>query len=591
MNRFRRQKIGLIPQVALMFVFGVIIVGLVTYSFTARQTNRNIRRQTETMSQEIMDEVMDGLREYPAYDWLVRFWYENADVLDIEYDATFVKGTRNEAKVRDFYSRHPGLAIRYAYESSLERLSYEDQKLYAEITYSWMITRLNETKRAFGIDYLFCVISNAPYDTQFFLFSAAEPGAKRGTNYEEVYMLGTTVSVSESQQEAMRLALENNTHLADAGDYVDYYAYFGKTNDLDVFIGLTTTQKALLGNIRMATMESTIAAAISMILLSVAVLFALYNLVLKPLSSVQKSIRKYTEIKDSETVIDELSFVRSQNEIGGLAKDVMSLAGEMEEYTTRIASITAEKERISTELDTAKEIQASMMPSIFPPFPDRSEFDIYASMEPARAVGGDFYDFFMIDQDHLGLVIADVSGKGIPAALFMMVAKIILQNCSMYGRSPAEIISRSNDSICMNNRQDMFVTVWAGILELSTGKLTAANAGHEYPVFMQNGRFELFKDPHGPVVGAMEGLRYKEYEVQLLPGDKIFVYTDGLPEATDPDQKMFGLERVVETLNASADGSPEDILKDMRKAVGGFVRDAEQFDDLTMLCLEYKGVS
>ena len=584
-------KKGLIPQVAMVFLFALIMVGGATYLYQSRQSERTIRKQTETLSQEIVSEVIAGLQEFPAYDWLVSFWYENADVLDIEYDTTYVKGTRTEAKVRDFLSRHPGLALKYAHASSLERLSYEDQKLYAEIAYSWMITRLNETKKAFGIDYLFCVISNEPYDSQFFLFSAADEGAKRGTHYEEVYILGTTVSVSESQQEAMRLAMKNDAHLADAGNYKDYYTYVGKTGDLDVFIGMTYSVEGLMGFIREDVNESTAATIGWLILLSIGILFMLFFLVLQPLSNVQKSIRQYTETKDSDAVIKQLAQIRSRNEIGGLANDIMLLAGEMEEYTTRIANITAERERMSAELDMAKEIQVSMMPCVFPPFPDRNEFDIYASMEPARAVGGDFYDFYMIDQDHLGIVIADVSGKGIPAALFMMVAKIILQNCAMFGRSPAEILTRSNDSICMNNQQEMFVTVWTGILELSTGKLTAANAGHEYPFLMRNGQFELYKDKHGPVVGAMEGLKYKEYEVQLMPGDKIFVYTDGLPEATDPDNNMFGLDRVLETLNESADGTPEDILKNIRSTVGGFVRDAEQFDDLTMLCLEYKGVS
>ena len=256
----------------------------------------------------------------------------------------------------------------------------------------------------------------------------------------------------------------------------------------------------------------------------------------------------------------------------------------------RYAKQQLESSRIETELNMASSIQADMLPNIYPAFPERPEFDIYASMNPAKEVGGDFYDFFLVDDDHLCMVMADVSGKGVPAALFMMASKIILQNNAMLGKSPAKILTDANAAICSNNREEMFVTVWLGILELSTGKLTAANAGHEYPVMRKaNGRFELVKDKHGFVIGGMEGLRYKEYELQMEPGSKLFLYTDGVPEATNAEDELFGAERMIDALNTDATAAPENILKQVRSAVDGFVKEAEQFDDLTMLCLEYKG--
>ena len=251
-----------------------------------------------------------------------------------------------------------------------------------------------------------------------------------------------------------------------------------------------------------------------------------------------------------------------------------------------------EKERLVTELQTASKIQSGMLPREFPPFPDRSEFDIFASMDPAKEVGGDFYDFFLVDDDHLCIEIADVSGKGVPAALFMMSAKIIIANYAKMGKTPAEILTLTNKTICANNQEDMFVTVWIGILEISTGKLTAANAGHEYPVLMQpNGNFELYKDKHGFVIGGMNGVRYKQYEIQLEPGAKLFVYTDGVPEATNSENQLFGTERMIEALNERKGSSPQALLKNVRWTVDGFVKNAEQFDDLTMLCIEYRGES
>ena len=275
-----------------------------------------------------------------------------------------------------------------------------------------------------------------------------------------------------------------------------------------------------------------------------------------------------------------------------LAESFSSLTERMKTYIRDMKQITAVQERMRTELAMAEKIQRSFLPYQFPPFPDRHEFSLFAEMDPAREIGGDFYDFFLIDDDHLGLVIADVSGKGIPAALLMMVAKTIIRNLAMIGISPAEILENANDSLCDDNPEKMFVTAWVGILTISTGVLTAASAGHEYPAFREAGRaFSILKDRHGFVLGGMRGMRYTDYEIRLQPGAKIFVYTDGVPEATDADNHMFGLERMIAALNADPEAPPEALLPGVHRAVDEFVKDAEQFDDLTMLCLEYRGAA
>ena len=242
------------------------------------------------------------------------------------------------------------------------------------------------------------------------------------------------------------------------------------------------------------------------------------------------------------------------------------------------------------ELNMATQIQASMLPNIFPAFPERSEFDIHASMTPAKEVGGDFYDLFMTDDDHLAMVIADVSGKGIPAALFMMSTKILINDHTTMGGSPAEILERVNQKIYATNDAHMFVTVWLGILEISTGKLTTANAGHEYPFLNLNGNYEIFKDKHGLAVGAAQKSKYKDHEIMLKKGDSLFVYTDGVAEATNANNQLFGTDRTLEALNAlPGDISQEEVLKGVRNAVDVFVKEAPQFDDLTMLGLKYYG--
>ena len=309
--------------------------------------------------------------------------------------------------------------------------------------------------------------------------------------------------------------------------------------------------------------------------------------IVKPLNTITQRI---SELKEGNLEFKMEDAYKTGDEIEELAQSFASISHKTVEYLDMVKRVTAEKERIGAELSLATQIQAAMLPHIVPAFPDRKDFDIIGSMDPAKEVGGDFYDYFLVDDDHLCMVIADVSGKGVPAALFMMASKIILQSVAMLGKKPAEILEKTNEAICSNNEAQMFVTVWLGILELSTGRLTCANAGHEYPVFKRpDGSFELYKDRHGFVIGGMEGVRYKEYEIQLEPGAKLFVYTDGVPEATNAESELFGTDRMVEALNGGLEASPQEVLKNVRQAVDGFVKDAEQFDDLTMLCLEYRG--
>ena len=315
--------------------------------------------------------------------------------------------------------------------------------------------------------------------------------------------------------------------------------------------------------------------------------FFLRRRFMKPIRKVSEEATRFAK---ENTKGQDLAGISPYTELANLAGSIDKMETDMVKYIDNLTAVTAEKERISAELSLARTIQENSIPTEFPAFPDREEFDIYASMSPAREVGGDFYNFFLIDEDHLGIVIGDVSGKGIPAALFMMVTNILISDRTQMGSTPGEILKFVNNSLCANNKAEMFVTVWLAILELSTGKLTASNAGHEYPVLKRaDGQYELYKDIHGFVVGGMDGITYKEYELQLNPGDRVFVYTDGVPEATDAGNELFGTERMLDALNRNAGAEPEALLKSVRAAVDGFVKEAEQFDDLTMLCLEYNG--
>jgi sigma-B regulation protein RsbU (phosphoserine phosphatase) len=312
------------------------------------------------------------------------------------------------------------------------------------------------------------------------------------------------------------------------------------------------------------------------------------KIVIRPLAEEQRIIEEYEQDKDSLTASRALNDINTDNEIERLADSFSSMVTELDRYMEEYRLVTAEKERIGAELSVATHIQADMLPRKFPAFPDRNEFDLYATMTPAKEVGGDFYDFFLVDDDHIALVMADVSGKGVPAALFMVIAKTLIKNHAMLGGTPAEILSFVNDQLCEGNESELFVTVWLAIIEISTGKGIAANAGHEHPALKhKDGQWELVVYKHSPAVATMEGIPFREHEFELTAGDRIFVYTDGVPEATDKNDELYGPDRMIAALNACGSDDPKDYLAAVKKDIDTFVGDAPQFDDITMLGFNY----
>lgn len=310
------------------------------------------------------------------------------------------------------------------------------------------------------------------------------------------------------------------------------------------------------------------------------------KIVLKPIQELARFTDDITKTRNFE---NQHISLRTGDEIEDLGNSFNFMMEEMERYIDDLSKITAEKQRIGAELDIATRIQASMLPTIFPAFPERDEFDIYATMNPAKEVGGDFYDFFMIDDDNLAIVVADVSGKGVPAALFMVIGKTLIKDHTEPGKDLGEVFSEINDLLCESNSEDLFITAFEAVLNLRTGELRYVNAGHEMPfICKKNQDFKPYKIKAGFVLAGMEGMRYKAGSMILEPGDKLFQYTDGVTEATDSDSKLFGMERLEASLNKIKNGTPKDILESVKNDIDDFVNVALQFDDITMLCLEYK---
>lgn len=349
------------------------------------------------------------------------------------------------------------------------------------------------------------------------------------------------------------------------------------------------------------TMERDFLVRLAVILISLTLLLAALllaatrRILVAPINLLASATGDFVRRRESEDGVRgvlEIPNLDTGDELGHLYRSVRQMEADIYTYIDNLTAVTAEKERIGAELDVAKHIQASMLPCIFPAFPERTELDIYATMTPAKEVGGDFYDFFLVDDDRLAMVMADVSGKGVPAALFMVIAKTLIKNVAQTGLSPKTVLEKVNNQLCINNEAEMFVTVWLGILEISTGKMTCANAGHEYPVLKRAGSdYALIKDKHGFVLAGMENSRYQEYELQLEPGDRLFLYTDGVAEATNAHNQLYGTDRMLKALNCNQDVSCEVLLDRMKEDVDTFVGEAPQFDDITMLSLELMPLS
>lgn len=491
---------------------------------------------------------------------------------------------------RDIMERYSNQALSYA-KTAAEYIDGDKISQYIETGkkddyYVQVQNFLNLNQKNSDLKYYYVYI---PYeDDLVYIWDADTTAGACGLGEHEHYMEGGkeasfAVFCKEPPEKILFFQDETYGYIASA-----FYPVFNHLGDPVALVGVDVSMPGITDTIFRFVFHIIVSMVIVIAIFSAGFFVFLNARLIRPIGILNQASKELVSNLEKEEEFQ--ADIHTRDEIEELAHSFEHMNREVKEYIHRLAYVTAEKERIGAELNVATKIQANMLPSIFPPFPERSDMDLYAIMRPAKEVGGDFYDFFLIDDMHLGMVMADVSGKGIPAALFMVVAKTLIKNRALMGGTPAEILSFVNNQLCENNEAEMFVTVWLGILDLSSGVMKAANAGHEYPVVKRDGgKFELYKEKHGFVLAGMPDARYTDYEVEFRRGDMLYVYTDGVIEAMDSENHLFGREAMLQALNRRQDATCGQVLQQVMESIEEFVGDAPQFDDITMLCLTYYG--
>ena len=595
-NRKKRSIISQISTPMVVFLVSVIIVNAIVLFIY--NINRYITVRYER-ADSIARLLVEEMNHYESLDFLIPYWNDNFASMELVYEDP----VRLSELERQLDAKMGGIVTDIEYVTSEDAMTLDDEgkKLLAEICYAHMIRFFDLTKQTYKPLFLYSFSMEG--DTVIFNVTGALEDEKRISQggdlfelgVEDIYVEGRYPVLDKVLQtgkapDKMELSLKSG---ADSNVVHVFRPVYSKNGEILDIVAVSMEWKSLIfGALWLSGLVGVVSAVLYM-LVGVWIYFLVKRVVAVPLMEENTIISEYERNKNSQAALTALESINSGNEIEELADSFSSMVTELDRYVEEIKTVTAEKERIGAELNVATRIQADMLPREFPPFPDRKEFDIYATMDPAKEVGGDFYDFFFIDDDHLALIIADVAGKGVPAALFMVISKTLLKNSALQGgKLPSQIFSEVNAQLLEGNDSELFVTVWMAILTVSTGKMICSNAGHEYPtVRRKGGDYELFKDKHAAPLATMPGMKFRDYEMELYPGDMLFVYTDGVPEATDENEELFGTERMLEALNSGRiSDDPKEPNDTVTEAMDKFVGEAPQFDDITMLSFIYRGV-
>ena len=574
-----------VASVTIMFTAAVFSCGMVMIRTISKMAENLVGDMLQTEAERCASCIDD----YACLPWLLDFWSSNADEMITDYDGLY----ELESRLADFGDTDLLIDRANVSEERLKELEAEEQKVFADYCFLACRLEVDTDKNARVPITTKCI--RITDDSEYLFFSDTN------NEYEDDPEAGNILiscPLDKDLGEYYKTAEKNAVSGVETGAFrtkgAEDKLVFCRPVIMDgntVCLFTSSADSTLVRTTAMNIVKRILPGCILMIILvAVILVLILRKTVVRPAVLLKNALQEYSETKRSEDIPGNLGgLLEEKNELGLLAAGFNDLAISIDKYIEEIRTNAAEKERMLSELDTAREIQKSQLPSEFPAFPERSDFDLYAIMDPAFEVGGDFYDFFLKDDDHLVLVIGDVSDKGIPAALMMMVCKAYIRSAVGREESLADAMGSVNRLICTNNSLGMFVTVWIAVIELSTGRGTAVNAGHEKPVIRRSGgSFEFVVNEHNLALGAWENEEYDEHSFTLGKGDSVFVYSDGVPEANDISGGLFGAGRMLDALNKVPDLTPEEKIKDMQNTIEKYAGEAKQFDDITMLMFTKK---
>lgn len=459
--------------------------------------------------------------------------------------------------------------------------------------YNAIYQNLKQLKTNYNLKYLYVFVPDTTKNNATYVFDIFSDDDDKslvsslGDQTGEIDVYDMVLNLYSTGKSDHTTAVTNGEFGYLASSYTPVFSSDGKTAAI---VGVDIEMNVIMDEVWSHTLQILLMAILIIFTFMIIALLIVNRKMIRPIKTLSLCMNRFAS--DKEVLNTEKLSLKTGDEIGLMAESFNSMVEDVHQYMTNLADVTADRERIATELHVATQIQASMLPSIFPPFPDRDEFDIFALMEPAKEVGGDFYDFFMIDDHRLGVVIADVSGKGVPAALFMVITKTLIKNQAGFTSSPSEILNIVNNKLLESNDASLFVTVFIGILEIDTGKFVYSNAGHNPPLVSKAGEgFSWLAVDSGFVLAGWEDFFYHSDELLLKDGDRLLLYTDGVTEATNPAEELFGDDRLLDILNRGdvANMPLETLVGYVRSEVNQFSDGAQQADDITILALSYRG--
>ena len=582
-------KFGVIFSV--FAVLMIVISGVMTYLSQTEAYHEECRKRLEQITANIIHRIDD---EGIEFKFLKDYFVEHKDEIELSKNFAEHQLVARDAFYEYMEEHYPEETLKY--DPDFDVLDEEGKLRYVTWRMEYWFAVFFEAADDFGLGYVYFLYPTDEAGYKVCYMFDATLGTRVTDDGKEVLYLGDEVVEDPETHKYMWQSWKAGRSIdgfdISDNEYGYMYSYSAPVVINGEKIGL------ICADLDVERVKSTIMANVAaqmgvlaiILVLSILLLYGFVRTnVLKRVILLERNVKDYSENKDASLSGKIRSKVKEEDEIASLSNRFANMIDELEAYMKDLQTVTAEKERIGAELHVATQIQADMLPRIFPPFPDRPEIDLYATMTPAKEVGGDFYDFFMIDDKHLAMVIADVSSKGVPAALFMVIAKTLIKNCAQSGKDIAEVFYSVNNQLCEGNEESMFVTAFLAVVDITTGKVEYVNAGHEPFLHCHDGKWSWIHPDSGFILAGLPDFEYKSDSMQLKPSDRLFFFTDGVSESQNTESELFGEERILATVEKNGGKKLTDMLSQIRKDIDSFAGEAPQFDDITMLVFEYRG--